>query len=53
MPAWQMIEVITNDKGETELATSNADEIAKIEILRNTDPNSVIAVQTKMVLTRT
>ena len=49
----RVIEGITSDKGETELATSNAYEIAKIEILRNTDPNSVIAVQTKMVLTRT
>ena len=33
------------------MPTSNASEIAKIEILRNTDPNSVIAVLTQMVIT--
>ncbi|AOY95512.1 hypothetical protein BKK79_27560 [Cupriavidus sp. USMAA2-4] len=47
----RVIEGKTNAHGETELATSNASEIAKIEILRNTDPNSVIAVLTQMVIT--
>lgn len=47
----RVIEGKTNADGETDLVTSNASELAQIEILRNTDPTSVIAVWRTMVIT--
>lgn len=48
----RVIEGKTNEHGETGLAAGTAFDTAEVEILRNADPDSVIAVQRQILLTR-